>query len=94
MLKHPLLSQLQRYTYTIAFILLFSEVILLYSRCSKKGLVYITIAAPSSRQPSFYSKCTSINIQSSYNVRSVSNVKYTFYIYLRLYSAYSDSGNT
>jgi len=36
--KHPLLSQTQYYTKTVAFILLFSKVILLYSHYIKKGL--------------------------------------------------------
>ena len=90
--KHPLLLQSQHYTKTIAFILSSSKVILLYSHYAKKGLVYIAIAAPSSRQPFFYSKCTSINIQLSCNVRSVSDTKCTFHVYL--YPAHSASGNT
>jgi len=60
--KHPLLLQLQHYAKTVAFILSFSKVILLCSRCTKEGLVYVAIAAPSSHQPSFCFKCTSINI--------------------------------
>ena len=72
---------MQRYTYIVAIILLLSKVILLCSHCAKKRLVYIAIAAPSSRQPSFYFKCTSTNICLSYSVRSVSNVKY-IYTYL------------
>ena len=73
-----LLSSTVYRAYIVAVILSLGEVILLCSHCVKKGLVYITIAAPSSRQPSFYSKCTSANIQSSYNVYSVSNVKYIY----------------
>jgi len=57
-----LLPQAQRYTYIIAVILSLSKVIPLCSYCIKKGLVYIAIAAPSSHQPSFYFKCTSLNI--------------------------------
>jgi len=68
MLKYPLLSQTQYYTKTVAFILLFSEVILLCSYYVKKGLVYITIATPFSRQFSFYSKCTQLNTYSSCDV--------------------------
>jgi len=45
--KYPLLLQSQQYTKTVMFILLSSKVILLCSCCVKKGLVYITIAAPS-----------------------------------------------
>jgi len=73
------LPQAQRRAHVIAVILSLSEVILLYSCYIKKGLVYITIMAPSNHQPSSYSKCTSINIQSSYNICSVSNVKYLFF---------------
>jgi len=61
-LKHPLLSQIQRYARTVAFILLSSEVIPSCSHCAKEGLVYITIAALSSYQPFSCSKCTSINM--------------------------------
>ena len=49
-----------------------------YSRYIKKGLVYITITAPFSCQPSSYSKCTKANICSLYNVCLVSTNKYTF----------------
>jgi len=78
------------YARTVALVLLLGEVILLCSCCAKKGLVYVVIAALSSCQPSSYSECTKSNIQSSYNVRSVSNTKYIFY----LYSSCSDGGNT
>jgi len=93
-LKYPLLLQAQQHAYTVAFILLSSEVIPLYSCCSKEGLVYIVIAVLSSYQPSFYSKCTSINIWLSCNICLVFNAKYTFYIYFRLYSTYSSNRNT
>jgi len=79
--KHPSISQAQRYTCVIAVILSLSEVILLYSRCAKKGLVYIAIAAPSIHQPSFYFKCTSVNMHLFCNIRLVSNVKYKLYLY-------------
>ena len=79
--KHPLLSQAQRYTKTVAFILSSSKVILSCSCCVKEKLVYITIAVPSSRQPSSYSKCTQLNTYSSYDVQLVSNIKY-IYAYL------------
>ena len=48
-----------------------------YSRCLEKGLIYIIIIAPSSRQPSFYSKCIKSNICSYYNIYLISNGKYT-----------------
>jgi len=63
--KYPLLSQAQRYAYTVAFIILSSEIILLYSYYAKEGLTCIIIAAPSSCQSSFYSKCTQLNTYSS-----------------------------
>jgi len=78
----------------VTFILSSGKVILLYSHCVKKGLVYIAIAAPSSHQPSFYAKCTYINIRSSYNVRLVSNTKCIFYIRRCLHSSHSSGRNT
>jgi len=79
-LKHPLLLQAQWHTHTVAFILSSSKVILLCSCCAKKGLVYVMIAALSSRQSSSCSECTSINMRSSCNIYSVSNAEYMFYI--------------
>ena len=61
-----------------ASISLNSEIISPYSHCIKKGLVYITITAPFSRQPSFYFKCTKANTYSLCDVRSVSTNKYIF----------------
>ena len=55
-----------------------SEIISPCSYCTKKGLVYITITAPSSCQPSSYSKYTKANTCSLYDVRSVSTNKYIF----------------
>jgi len=75
-----LLSQVQCRAYVVAVILSLSEIILLYSCCVKKGLVYITITVLSSCQPSSYSKYTSANIQLSCDVCLVSNVKCIFYI--------------
>jgi hypothetical protein len=63
-------------------ILLFSEIMPAYSRYTKKGLVYITITAPSSHQPSSCFKCIKLNIYSSCNIYSVSNAEY---IYLAIY---------
>jgi hypothetical protein len=53
-----------------------------YSRYVEKKLVYIAIAALSSRQPSSYTECTRANIQLSCNVQSVSNAEYTRLIIL------------
>jgi len=66
--KHLFIPQAQRYAYIIAVILSLNKVILLYSCCAEKGLIYIIIAAPSSCQPSFYFKYTSINMRLSYNI--------------------------
>ena len=48
-----------------------------YSRCIEKGLVYIIIITPLSRQPSFYAKCIKSNMYLFCDVRSVSNAKCT-----------------
>jgi len=80
------LSSTVRHTYTIAAILSLSEII--PSPCSrylKEGLVYIALASPSLRQPFSYLKCTKVNIYLSYNVRSISNTKYTRLITLNSY---------
>jgi len=78
----------------VIVILLLGEIIPTYSYYADKKLVYIAIAAPSSRQPSSCSECTFINMRSSYNIHSVSNIKCTFYIYLCPCSSYSNSKNT
>jgi len=82
--KYLLLLQAQHYAYTVAFILFFSKIILLYSCCAKEGLVYIAIAALSSRQSSFCFKCTKLNIYIAYNVQSASNAKYIYTYYINL----------
>ena len=56
-----------------------------YSRYIEKKLVYIVIAAPSSRQPSSYTKCTKLNMQLFYNIQLVSNTKYARLIILYNY---------
>ena len=62
--------------YTVAVILLLGEIMPSCSYCEEKKLVYIIIIAPSSHQPSFYVKCTKLNIYLSCNVRSVSDTEY------------------
>ena len=69
-------SASKRRTHIILVILLLGEIMPMCSRCTEKKLVYITIAAPFSRQPSSYVECTKSNIHSSYNVRLVPNAKY------------------
>ena len=61
-----------------ASISLNSEIMSPYSHYAKKGLVYITIIAFSSCQPSSYFKCIKANTHSLCNVRSVSTNKCTF----------------
>ena len=67
----------ERRAYIVAVILLLSEIMPTYSYCVLKGLVYITIIALLSCQPSSCTKYTKLNIRSSCNVKSVSNTKCT-----------------
>ena len=64
--------------YIVAIILLLSKIMPTYSCCVLKGLVYIIIIAPLSRQPFSYTKCTKLNMRSSYNVKLVFITKYAF----------------
>ena len=70
----------KNYAYVIAVILLLGKIMPTYSHCMLKGLVYIAIIAPLSRQPSSYTKYTKLNMHLSCNVRLVSNTKYAFLI--------------
>ena len=54
------------------------EIIYPYSYYMKKGLIYITIIASFSCQPSSYSKCIKANTYSLCNVYLVSTNKYIF----------------
>ena len=71
----------KRHTYIIAVILLLSKIMPIYSRYVLKGLVYIIIIALLSCQPSFYTKCTKLNIRLSCNIKLVFNAKYACLIY-------------
>ena len=62
--------------YIILIILLLGKIMPIYLRCAKKKLVYITITAPFSHQPSSYIKCTKLNIRLSCNIKSVLDAKY------------------
>ena len=66
------------YVLLAASISLNNKIMSLYSHYTKKGLVYITIIAFSSYQPSSYFKCTKANIYFLYNMRSVFTNKYIF----------------
>ena len=61
-----------------ASIFLDGKIISPYSRCAKKGLVYIAIIAPFGRQPSFCFKCTKANTCFLCDMRLVSTNEYTF----------------
>ena len=63
----------------VALILSISKVMPSYSYYIKKGLVYIIIAAPSSRQPLSYTECTKANMRLSCNIHSISITKYIYY---------------
>ena len=62
--------------YVVSIILLLGEIMPIYSCYIEKKLVYITIMAFFSRQPSFCVKCIKSNMYLSCNVRSVSDAKY------------------
>ena len=66
----PFIRFLVSVYYTCVVILIFSlgEIMPIYSCCAEKKLIYITIAALFSCQPSFYFKYTKLNIHLSYNI--------------------------
>jgi hypothetical protein len=70
-------KRLAYYSKLVAVILSLGEIMPSYSRYKKKGLVYIIITAPSSRQPSSCFKCTALNIHLSCNIQSVFNTECT-----------------
>ena len=80
-------STFKHYALFIISISLNREIISLYSRCAKKGLVYITIISFIDRQPSSYFKYTKANICSLYNIRLVPFNKYIF-LYHRYFYTY------
>ncbi len=70
------------YTKLVLIILSAGEIMLLCSRCAEKGLIYIIIASPTSRQLLSCAKCIKVNIYSSCNIHSTFNIKYTLLISL------------
>ena len=58
----------KRHTYIVKTIVLLSKIMPSCSRYIKKKLLYIAIAALSSRQPFFYFKYTKLNIRSSCDI--------------------------
>ena len=83
------LSALKYYALLTTSISLNGEIISPYSCYTKKGLVYIIIISPSSRQPAFYSKCTKAKTYLLYDVRLVPLNKYKFLHYVRRYTYYN-----
>ena len=75
-------SVFKRRAYVVTIILLLGEIMPTYSCCVLKGLVYIIIIAPLGRQPSFYAKCTKLNIRLFYNIHLMSNTEYIFFAHL------------
>ena len=69
-------SAFKRHAYIVTVILLLNEIMPSCSRYKEKKLVYITIMALFSRQPSSYIKYTKLNMHLSYNIKSVSNAEY------------------
>ena len=83
-------SVFKRRTLLIACISFNGEIISAYSRCAKKGLVYIAIISPLSRQPFSYLEYTKANTCLSYDVRLVSLNKYISpYRYTWLYNLFN-----
>ena len=70
------------YTKLVLVILSAGKIMLSCSHCAKKGLVYVTIASPTSCQLLSCAECTKANMRSSYDVHSISNAKYTLLISL------------
>ena len=77
------LSISKRCTLLATSISLNREIISPYSYYAKKGLVYITIIDPFSRQPFSYIKYTKLNTCMLYNMRLVSLNKYALLYYTR-----------
>ena len=73
-------SASKRRAYIVAIIFLFGEIMPTYSCCVLKGLVYIIIIAPLGYQPSFYAKCTKLNMYLSYDIRLVFKTKYIYFM--------------
>ena len=80
------LSVFKCYTLLAISISLNKKIMSPYSYYTKKGLVYIIIINPFSRQPFFYIKCTKLNAYILYNIHSVSFNKYAFFCYARHYT--------
>ena len=82
LIRSSVSKRLTYYFKLVAVILLLNKIMPTYSHYTEKGLVYITIIAPSSYQPSSYAEYTKLNIHSSYNVCLISNTKYILLTHL------------
>ena len=70
------------YIYTVTLILLLGVIMPIYSYYTEKKLVYVIIITLFSCQPFSCFKYIKLNIRSSYNIKSVSNIEYIFLISL------------
>ena len=68
------------HAYAVKIIVLLSEFISSCSYYAVKGLVYVIFINLSTYQPSSCFKCMKLNMRSLYDIRSVSNAKYIFFI--------------
>ena len=82
LIRSLVFKRLTYYFKLVAIILLLGKIMPTYSCYTEKGLVYIIIIALLGRQPSFYTKCTKLNIYLSYNICLVFNAKCIFFAYL------------
>ena len=75
----------KRYVYTMAIILLLSEIMPSCPYYKEKKLVYIIITALFSHQSFCYVKYTKSNMYLSCNVKLISNTEYTFVFLCNIY---------
>ena len=75
-------SAFKRWAKLVSTIILLGEIMPSYSRCIKRRLLCVVIAALSSRQSSFYAKYIQANIRSFCNIYLVFNAEYIFLAYL------------
>ena len=74
-------SVFKRYAKLVSTIISLSEIMPFYSRYVERKQLYVIITAPLGRQPSSYTECSWVNIQSSYNICLVFNAKRIFPAY-------------
>ena len=73
-------SASERCAYIVSLILLLGVIMLIYSYYAEKKLVCVIIIVSFSHQPSSCFKCIKLNIHSFYDVHSVSNTEYVFFM--------------